>query len=122
MAGKSEGSGVNVVGLVYLLCIFAALFVPAILARFASPPGPPDSESDEGWGNGPRKPPPPPPPPRGGIPLPDADPASVRLRDHARLSARGLGGERRFSREPHRRPVRTSRRTRAAAGPSRHRR
>ncbi|HEY1568852.1 MAG TPA: hypothetical protein VGF68_17625, partial [Solirubrobacteraceae bacterium] len=46
-------------------------------------------------------------PPRGGIPLADAVPARVRLREHGRLSERLPSRQRRPSREPARRPVRT---------------
>jgi hypothetical protein len=70
-----------------------------------------DSGSDDGWGRGPRRPPLPPTPPRGGIPLPDAEPARVRLRDHRRLAdsyrSRDRRPAREPAREPHRRPART---------------
>lgn len=108
MLGKSQSAGVDVAGLLYLGCVFAVLFVPALFTRSSSPPGPSDSESDDGWGKGPRRPPSPPEPPRGGIPLPDAEPARVRLRDHRRLGDRLPARERRPARSPDRRPLRTS--------------
>ena len=67
-----------------------------------------DSDGDDGWGRGPRTPDAPPTPPRGGLPLPDAVPARVRLREHGRLADRLPGHDRRPSREPERHPVRTS--------------
>jgi hypothetical protein len=44
--------------------------------------------------------------PGGGLPLPDAEPARVRLRDHRPLRERLPARERRPAREPERRPVR----------------
>jgi hypothetical protein len=88
------------------LTIPGLMLVPALLYR---KPGPsPDSSDGEG-GGGPGHPPPGPParptPPRGGVPLPDAEPARIRIREHGR---RVLGGRRprRPVREPERRPVR----------------
>jgi hypothetical protein len=107
MPGKPQSGGVDLIGLLYLLCIFAVLFVPALLGRSGPPPGPPDPGSDDGWGKGPDPPPPPPDRPRGGIPLPDAAPARLRLRGHERLADLTRGRERRTAREPDRRPVRT---------------
>jgi hypothetical protein len=66
-----------------------------------------DSGSDDGWGHGPPRPPEHPEPPTGGIPLPDAVPARVRLRDHRRLADLLPRRERRPAREPERTPVRT---------------
>jgi hypothetical protein len=68
----------------------------------------PGSDSDDGWGRGPRTPPSPPTPPRGGIPLPDAVQASVRLRGPGRLSELRSGRERRSVPEPARRPARVT--------------
>ncbi len=48
----------------------------------------------------------PPAPPGGGIPLPDADQARVRLRDHRRLGDHLPARPRRPVREPEREPVR----------------
>ena len=66
-----------------------------------------DSGHDDGWGNEPRRPPEPSDRPWGGIPLPDADPALVRLRDHRKLPDLLPGRERRPAREPERTPHHT---------------
>jgi hypothetical protein len=75
------------------------MYAPALLYR--RPPR--DGGSDGGGdGGGPEHPPTPPPMrPRGGIPLPDADPARIRLRDHVRP-----GWAPADSHRPQRRPVR----------------
>jgi hypothetical protein len=110
MSKGSQFVGSDPVALVYVLCVFAAaLFVPALLYRFVFPPGPSDSDSDDGGGKGPERPPIPPNPPRGGVPLDDAEPAGVRLRDHGRLAYRRNAGERRRVRERDPYPVRTPR-------------
>ena len=96
------------VHLLALACV-TLLMIPALRDNNWSPPRRSDSDSDEGWGRGPRKPPSKPEPPRGGIPLPDAQPASVRLRDHRRLADREPRRERRPVREPSRAPARTHR-------------
>lgn len=95
-------AGVHLVG---LLCV-AVLLIPA-LRENPRPPRPSDPGTDDGWGNDPRRPPTAPKPPRGGIPLPDARPARVRLRDHRRLADHRPARERRPAREPERTPVRT---------------
>src|ERR1700683_1708533 len=95
-------AGVHLIGLV---CV-ALLLYPALKDN----PVGADRRSDEGGdggGPGPSPPPPLPAPPRGGIPLPDAQPAGIRLREHGRLSDRLPARERRPRREPVRRPVRT---------------
>jgi hypothetical protein len=66
----------------------------------------PGGGSDDGPGNDRRGPPTPPSVPGGGLPLPDAEPARVRLRDHRRLPDLTPPRERRPAREPVRRPVR----------------
>src|SRR5690348_8741169 len=93
-------AGVHFLG---LGCV-AVLIIPAL----RDPPGPSSSDpgSDEGWGRGPKLPPKLPEPPRGGIPLPDAVPARVRLRDHRRLADFRRKRDRRPAREPQRTPVR----------------
>lgn len=95
-------AGVHLVG---LACV-AILMFPALKDTPAPKPRR-DGESDEGWGRGPKLPPSPPESPRGGIPLPDAVPATVRLREHGRLGERRAPRERRPTREPSRRPQRT---------------
>jgi hypothetical protein len=98
-------AGVHLLG---LACV-AVLMIPALRDGPGTPPWWSDSGSDEGWGRGPQSPPKPPEPPRGGIPLPDAVPARVRLRDHRRLADLLPARERRPAREPAREPVRTHR-------------
>jgi hypothetical protein len=83
------------------------MLVPALLYRRPDqPPGP----SDDDGGGGPGHPPPPEPParptsPRGGVPLPDAEQARLRIREHGRRVWRARRS-RRPAREPDRRPVR----------------
>ena len=108
MAKGTQVNQVDPLALVYMLMVFAgALFVPAIIGRFFSSPGPPRSDSDEGGGGPPRRPVPPTPPP-GGIPLENAQPARVRLRDHRRLAQLLPMRQRRAPREPERSPARRS--------------
>jgi hypothetical protein len=98
-------AGMHLLGLV---CA-AVLIIPALRDSPEFPPGRPDSGSDGGWGRGPDQPPKPAPDsPRGGIPLPDAEQARIRLRDHRTLSEQLPGRERRPAREPDRTPVRSS--------------
>lgn len=107
----SHVGGYDLTPLLYTLLVFAtALFLPALLARFVSSPGPSDSDSPEGGGGGGGPPPTPTPskPPPGGVPLDDAQPARVRLRDHRRLAQRLPGRQRRPAREPAHSPSRTS--------------
>lgn len=87
-----------------LACV-ALLMLPALRDR--GPSWGTDSGSDDGWGRGPERSPQPPAPPGGGLPLPDAVPAGVRLRDHQRLADLQPKRERRPAREPEREPVRT---------------
>jgi hypothetical protein len=93
-------AGMHLLGLV---CA-AALILPALRGGPDLPPRP-DRGSDDGWGHGPPRPPTPSDVPRGGLPLPDAEPASVRLRDHRRLGDLLPRRERRPAREPERQPV-----------------
>jgi hypothetical protein len=95
-------AGVHLLG---LACV-AVLMVPALRDPPEAPPRPSDGGSDDGWGNYPRRPPSPTGVPGGGLPLPDAEPARVRLRDHQRLRERLPSRERRPVREPERKPVR----------------
>jgi hypothetical protein len=95
-------AGMHLLGLV---CA-AGLILPALRDRPEAPPG---SDGGSGGGGGGRRPPKPRTPatgPGGGLPLPDADPAAVRLRDHERLADRQQRPERRRTHEPERRPVR----------------
>jgi hypothetical protein len=94
-------AGVHILG---LACV-ALLLLPAL--RDGSPRW--DDEADEGGGGGSHTPPVPPVPPTGGIPLPDAVPAGVRLRDHRRLGDKLPARQRRPGRAPARPvPVRQS--------------
>jgi hypothetical protein len=102
VAVSPRGSMGAVMGFLGLLALPALMLAPAMLYRRPGPSS--DSGEDGGGGRGPDAPPSPPPAPRGGIPLPDAEPASVRRRDHhaARLSDRR---PRRPSREPETAPT-----------------
>jgi hypothetical protein len=107
MGGDSELilfmiAGVHLLG---LGCV-AVLMVSALREGPNEPPWA-NPDSDDGRGNKPLLPRPPSDRPRGGIPLPDAEPARVRLRDHRRLSELLPSRERRPAREPWRQPVRT---------------
>jgi hypothetical protein len=99
-------AGVHLVG---LACV-VVLMLPALKDSPPTPKQRRDGEGEDGWGRGPKVPPAPPSPPRGGIPLPDAVPASVRLREPGRLADQRPSRERRPAREPARRPVRTPQR------------
>jgi hypothetical protein len=97
-------AGMHFLGLV---CA-AVLIIPALRDGPEIPPRRQDPGSDGGWGRGPDLPPKPAPDaPRGGIPLPDAEPALIRLRDHRTLSDQRPTRERRPAREPDRTPVRS---------------
>lgn len=98
-------AGVHLVG---LACV-AVLMVPALRDAPDSGTRPPEDGSDDGWGNHPREPVGPKSGPGGGLPLPDAQPARVRLRDHRRMRDLIPRPERRPSREPDRTPIRTHR-------------
>ena len=107
MGGDSELIILMIVG-VHLLglgCV-AILMLTALREGPADPPRA-NPDSDDGRGNKPLRPRTPSDRPRGGIPLPDAEPARVRLRDHHKLGEMLPGRERRPSREPRRDPVRT---------------
>ncbi len=106
----AKGSGVDAfdpLALLYMLLVFAvALLVPALLSRFVKSDGHGDSDSDDTGGGGPRRPPPTPAGPSpGGVPLADAEPASIRLRDGHGLRRRLSERQRRPAREPGRAPV-----------------
>ena len=96
-------AGVHLLG---LACV-AVLMIPALRDGPDPPPQSSDGGSDDGWGNYPRRPRSPRDVPGGGLPLPDAEPAGIRLRDHRRLTDKLPARDRRPVREPDRRPVRT---------------
>jgi hypothetical protein len=108
-------AGVHLLG---LGCV-AFLMWPALKDNPVAPDRRSEGEGDDGWGRGPKVPPTRPEPPRGGIPLPDAQPAGIRLRDHGNLGERLPRRERRPVREPERRPSPTPHRSRSGAGRSR---
>lgn len=83
----------------------AALLIPAL----RSVEEPPDVDGGSDGGGSKKRPPAPSRPdrPGPGLPLPDAIPARVRLRNHERLADLLPRRERRPAREPDRRPVRT---------------
>jgi len=93
-------AGMHLLGIVFALVL--------ILPALRDPPPPAhgtDSGSGGGGGHRPLRPKTPD-SPRGGLPLPDASPARVRLRDHRRLPELLPKPDRRPSREPERLPVR----------------
>jgi len=95
-------AGMHLLGLIGAF----ALLLPALRSGPDVPPRPERGDSDDGWGHGPPKQPTPFDLPTGGLPLPDATPARVRLRDHRRLPDLLPRRERRPVREPSREPVR----------------
>jgi hypothetical protein len=105
MSGESQLmliiAGVHLLG---LGCV-AVLMLSAFRTDAAPPNESTDSESDDGWGNEPRRPRGPSARPRGGVPLPDAEQSRIRLRDHGKLSDRIPPRERRPARAPTRIPV-----------------
>jgi hypothetical protein len=96
----------------YLL-IMAVLLGPACLPRSVLYPdhgSPPECrDADHGGGGPPPGPPMPPTAPQGGIPLPDADPARIRVRGHGRRDLVPTR-KRRATREPEHTPQRAQRR------------
>ncbi|TMM04240.1 MAG: hypothetical protein E6G05_06460 [Actinobacteria bacterium] len=94
-------AGMHVLGLV---CV-AVLMVLALRQPPEDDRRPSDPGSDDGWGNEPRQPRRPYDRPWGGIPLPDAEQAGVRLRDARKLGDLRPNRERRPAREPERAPV-----------------
>jgi hypothetical protein len=91
-----------------MMAIPAFILLPALL--FNPPGSPPGGSGDDGGGPGPDPPPPPAPArPRGGIPLPDAEHARARVRDHVRPKLIGRRPRRPApepAREPRRAPAR----------------
>jgi hypothetical protein len=90
------------------LALGALLFVMFLRSESANPWQPPDEDDGGGGGGNDRLPARPKGSPPGGLPLPDAVPASVRLRGHERLRDLRPPRVRRPAREPapQRRPVR----------------
>jgi hypothetical protein len=94
-------TGIHFVG---FICV-GLLMIPAL--RDGDEPTDQDSgNSDDGWGNLPNVKPDSGGWPGGGIPLPDAQQSSVRLRGPGRISEKLATPQRRRVREPERRPVR----------------
>jgi len=77
--------GFNVLGGAYLLVVLALIFIPMFLGRGSSP-NDDDDGRDDGPGGPPREPPPTPPGPSDRVPMPDAEPARVRLRGPGRIA------------------------------------
>ena len=93
--------GVHIFGFVAV----GLLMIPA-LRDDNSDTGDDSGNSDDGWGNRPNFKPDPSRWPGGGIPLPDAEQSSVRLRGPGRLADKVTRPQRRPAREPApRRPV-----------------
>jgi hypothetical protein len=87
-----------------IVTVLLVMFLRADTTRTWSPPD--EGDGGDGGGNdrlGPRSTPG---PGGGGLPLPDALPARVRLRDHSRLADRLPSPARRPAREPDRTPSR----------------
>jgi hypothetical protein len=106
-ATRGLKGGIQISGLASVLIVVLVVLVGIILYR-GSRPGPSDPNPGDGWRDGPPPPDSPPPNhPRGGIPLDDASPARVRLRQRGRLRDKLPAPERRPAREPDRPPVRT---------------
>ena len=100
---------IDVLVVLWFVGVPLVVAIPAFLwaGRASRRPGP-SGGSDDGWGNGPRGPDSAPDAPRGGIPLPDAKPARVRIRDHRRLAEHVPARKRRSAREPEPWPARKS--------------
>jgi hypothetical protein len=93
-----DGVAASMLLTLVFLTLPGLMLVPALLYR--RPGSSPDASDDDGGGGPGRGPDPPPPPaPRGGVPLPDAEPARLRLREHGRR-ALGVRAPRRAPQEP----------------------
>ncbi len=120
MLAKSHFSGIDLPGLLSLVVILGAVLWPLLFGRRQPPPEQSGPDSDGGGGSRPPEPSTPPDAPRGGVPLDDAEPARVRLRDHVRLADRLPPRHRRPVREPDReRPLIPGRRGAASITRSR---
>jgi hypothetical protein len=101
-----DGPGKALLSLLLFVGFIALMFVPGLLYRPPDrSPGP--SESDGGGGTRPKQPPPSLDGPRGGVPLPDADQARARVRDHQRPKFADRK-RRRPTHEPRRTPATTN--------------
>ena len=110
LAGAMAAAATRHRELLQPLVLVAVLLAPTFLPQevLYPPPAPPSSDADDddgGGGRGPESPPRKPGGPSGGLPLPDADQARVRIRDHRRPSLTRTG-ERRPVHEPRRAPSR----------------
>jgi len=107
MPKGSQVGGFDPLALLYMVIVFAvALLVPAVLSRFVNPESSGDSDSEDGGGGGPRRPQPTPSKPSpGGLPLDNAQPSRIRLRDGRPLGQRLPARQRRSAHEPARRPM-----------------
>jgi hypothetical protein len=98
-----DGLGPVLLMLYFFYAIVAIMLLPALFWARGSSPGP----SGGGADGGDMDPPPSTAPPgasRGGVPLPDAEQARGRVRDHDRPNPR-MGPTRRTPQEPERAPV-----------------
>ena len=101
---ESVGQFILLLSMGWFFC--SLILVPALLFRPDSSPGP---STDEGGGGSHPPESPSPDPGAGGIPLPNAEQSSERVRDHVRRKRRWL--RRRPVREPERRYLASRRRT-----------
>jgi hypothetical protein len=101
-----HGAGKELLTLLFLVGVIALMFVPGLLYQ-PSDPSPGTSESG-GGGAGPGPPRPSPDRPLGGVPLPDADQARARARDH-QTPRLGDRQRRRPAHRPRRTPAETNR-------------
>jgi len=93
-------------GLHLVAMVFAGILIAFCLRSEETPPFSPGQDGDDGGGGSDRRVPRDPPRPRGGgLPLPDAAPARVRLRGAATLATLLAGRDRRPAREPARPPA-----------------
>lgn len=89
--------------------VAVGVLVLPMLSDDNSEPDEDGGSSDDGWGNRPNVKPDPSRWPGGGLPLPDADQSTVRLREPGRLADKLPAPERRPAREPvPSRPVRAN--------------
>jgi hypothetical protein len=107
-ASVASSGGLPAPALIGLGGLILLLMTALVAYGSMHPPGPRDSESGDDWGTEPPPTPAGPTPPRDGLPLPDAEPAWIRLRGRGRIGRRPV--RRRGpvpSREPDHLPART---------------